>query len=267
MRRLLLVLPLLASGCLSDAGLGSATVDGRPTATDEDGVSVTVLSVDPGDETTVDLLVINGTARPARLARASSPMTLTDGTGAELSGPEADLEVPAFSTDRVRATFAGRPSGERMTLTAGDLTLSDLPTGATMFAAGSAPALGDVARAQANHANGSTLRVTGVTFDEASTAVGVEAVNGHDRAITLNDHAGDVLHLADERGRRYPVVPPVTNGDLEIQPGMALRGTLRFAGRVPGDVRRLMLVANERYGGDQDYTTDPTFSIRLPLAE
>ena len=266
MRPLLLALPLLALGCLSDGGLGAETVDARPTAADEDGLSVTVLSVDPGDETAVELLVVNGTDRPARLARPSSPMTLTDGTGAELSGPEVGVEVPAFSTDRLRATFAGRPAGERMTLAAGDLSLPGLPTGATTFTAGPAPSVTDLTRAQANHANGSTLRVLGVTFDEISTSVEVEAVNGHDHAITLNGNASDGLHLADERGRRYPVLPPATNGDLEIQPGMALRGTLHFAGGVPGDVRRLTLVANERFGGDRDTSTDPTLSIPLPLA-
>lgn len=262
------VLPLLLvvlSAC-SSGGLGSATVDGQPTATD-DGLSLSVAAVEPGgDKTVVELVAVNGGSRTATLARRYAPMTLTDASGQELTGPDQEIEVPAYASDRLRVEFAGRPEGERMTLRAGDLTIADLPTGATRFEAGATPAVGRLAAAQANHANGSTVRVTGVTFGDAGATVQIEAVNGHDRAIELSSSVSNAARLSDETGREYPLVPPASDPKLTVRPGEVLRGTLQFAGRVPATVQRLTLSFNREFGGEEAYSTSPRFTVDLPLS-
>ena len=258
---LFLVLPACTSG-----GLGSATVEGQPTGSDE-GLSLTVVSIDPGsDKTTVELVAVNGGSRPAAISGRSSPMTLVDGSGQEHAAAEQEIEIPAYSSDRLRVEFAGRPAGDRMTLNAGDVTIPDLPGGATRFEPGPLPTAGDLARAQANHANGSTVRVTGVTLGETGVSVDVEAVNGHDASISLSSRTNDPARLTDERGRTYPLVPPTSNPDLEVAEGQVLRGTLQFAGRVPADAQRLTLHVNQTHGSAEDYATDPRFAIELPLA-
>ena len=258
---------LLALSACTPGGLGGAPVEGQPTAAADDGLSLSVVSVEPGsDKTTVEMVVVNGGSRPETVSRQYAPMTLTDGDGGEHAAAKQEIEVPAYSSDRLRVEFAGHAEGERMTLTAGDLTIPDLPTDATRFEAGPSPAAGSLAAVQANHANGSSLRVTGVTFDETGTSVQVEAVNGHDGEIKLSGSTSDPAHLADETGRTYPLVPPQANPDLSVREGQALRGTLRFAGRVPASVRRLTLAFNAEYGGDQDYASSPRLTLDIPIA-
>ncbi|HEX8385591.1 MAG TPA: hypothetical protein VF576_05385 [Rubricoccaceae bacterium] len=257
---LLLALPACTSG-----GLGTATVEGQPTGVDE-ALSLSVVSIDPGsDKTTVEMVAVNGGDRPAEISGRHAPMTLIDGSGQEHAAAEQEIEVPAYSSDRLRVEFAGRPGGDRMTLRAGDVTVPDLPVGATRFEEGPVATAGDLSGAQANHANGSTLRVTGVTFGEATVSVGVEAVNGHDASISLSSRSTDPARLMDERGRTYPLVPPTSNPDLDIAEGQVLRGTLHFAGRVPAGVGRLTLHINQEYGGDTDYARDPRLAIEIPL--
>lgn len=264
MRFFLLGAALVAlPACTSGTG---DTVEGQPTVSNEDGLSLSVTSVRPeGDKTVVELVAVNGGSRPEPLGREYSPITLVDGAGTELEGPKETIEVPAYSSDRLRVEFAGRASGERMALQARDLTLADLPTSATTFEAGPLPTAGDLSGAQVNHANGSTARVMGVTFGDTETSVEVEVVNGHDGEIRLSGSSSDPLHLLDQTGRVYPLVPPPANADLSVQEGQTLRGTLRFAGRVPATVQRLTLNVNTRYGGDQDFATRPKISIPIPL--
>ena len=253
------ILALSACG----GGLGSAEVVGQPTATDEN-VVLSVVSIEPGDVTVVELVVVNGDDDAYVLSRNLSPITLVDASGQEIEGPDEAIEVPAYSSDRLRVEFAGRPGGDRMSLQARDLSVPDLPTSATRFAAGPLPTVGDLSRAQANHASGSTLRLTSVTFGDDVTEVGIEVVNGADNEVDLSG-SSDRARLADETGREYPLLPPQANPGLDIPEGQSLRGTLRFAGRVPASVQRLTFQTNPEYGGDEDYSRDLRFALEIPL--
>lgn len=256
------ILPLSLAACTSGT---PATVSGRPTATD-DALSLSVVEVEPGnDKTTVEMVVVNGGSRPETISRENTPMTLVDGEGVDHEAAGQEIDVPAYSSDRIRVEFAGRAAGDQMTLTAGDLTVPSLPTAATRFEAG-APTVGSLAAVQANHANGSSVRVTGVTFGDTGTSVQVEAVNGYANAIKLSASTGDPTHLADETGRTYPLVPPAANPDLSVAPGQVMRGTLRFAGHVPASVRRLTLGFNARYGSESESASNPRLSLDVPLA-
>lgn len=263
MRPILLPAILLGlAGCGPGAG---PTVEGQPSATTDDGLSLSVVAIETGDDTVVEMVAVNGSRRARTLGRSYSPMTLTDASGQSLRAAEQAIEIPAYSSDRLRVAFAGRPTGDQMTLTAGDVTLTGLPTRATRFAAGSPPAVGALDAAQVNHPNGSTVRVTGVTFGERATDVQVEVVNGHPREIRLASGATST-RLQDPSGRVYPLVPAAANPDLSVPSGQTLRGTLRFAGRVAPDVPRLALQFNADYGGDDTYATRPRVRIDLPLA-
>lgn len=260
MRALLLSVALLGLAACGPA----ATVDGQPTAVADDGLSLSVVAIETGSDTVVELVAINGSRRTQVLSRRHAPMTLTDATGQALPAAEQEIEIPPYASDRLRVTFAGAPAGDRMTLTAGDVTVADLPTRATRFDAEPAPAVGPLTDAQVNHPNGSTIRVTGVAFGERTTDVQVEVVNGHRREIRLAGTSAGA-RLQDPSGRVYPLVPPATNPDLDVPDGQTLRGTLRFAGRVGADVTGLALEFNPDYGGDEDYATRPRVRIDLPL--
>ncbi len=263
--RVLLALSILPFGLAACTSGAPATVSGQPTATD-DALSLSVVAVEPGrDKTTVEMVVVNGGSRPETVSREYTPMSLVDGEGAEHAAAGQTIEVPAYSSDRIRVEFAGRAAGAQMTLTAGDLTVPNLPTAATRFDAG-APAAGSLAAVQANHTNGSSVRVTGVTFGDTGTSVQVEAVNGHDREIKLSASTGDPTHLADETGRMYPFVPPAANPDLSVAAGQVMRGTLQFAGHVPASTKRLTLGFNTRYGSASESASNPSISLDVPLA-
>ena len=253
---------LALSACGS--GFGTDEVAGQPTATDDE-LTVTVVSVEPGDVTVIELVAVNGDDRPVTIGRASSPLTLVDASGQELEGPDQAIEIPAYSSDRLRVEFAGRPEGDRMSLQAVGVTVPDLPTRATRFSPGPAPTVGDLSRAQANHASGTTLRLTSVAFGDDVTEVGVEVVNGSGNGIDISG-TSDRVRLADETGRTYPLVPPAANPDLDVPDGQALRGTLRFAGRVPGSVQQLTFQTNPDYGGDEEFSRSPRITIDVPLA-
>ena len=263
--RLLLALsvfPLTLAACTSGT---PTTVSGQPTATD-DGLSLSVVAVEPGrDKTTVEMVVVNGSSRPESVSENYTPMTLVDAEGVEHEAAKQKIEVPAYASDRIRVEFAGRAAGDQMTLMAGDLTVPNLPTSATRFDAG-APAVGSLAGVQANHANGSSVRVTDVTFGDTGTSVQIEAVNGHDREIKLSASTGGPTHLADETGRTYPLVPPAANPDLSVAAGQVMRGTLQFAGHIPASTRRLTLGFNTRYGSASESASNPSISLDVPLA-
>lgn len=262
MRALLLPAALLG---LAACGPGAGdTVEGQPTAATDNGLRVSVVAIETGDDTILEMVAVNGSSRARILSRRYAPMTLTDATGQALPAAEQEIEIPAYSSDRLRVTFAGQPAGDRMTLTAGDATVHDLPTHATRFEVGRVPTVGSLTTAQVNHPNGSTVRVTGVTFGERTTDVQVEVVNGHSREIELATTTAGA-QLQDPSGRVYPLVPAATNPDLAVPEGQTLRGTLRFAGRVGGDVPRLALQFNPDFGGDEAYSTNPRVLIDLPL--
>lgn len=265
-------LPLLSLiGCLTLLAACTVnpgdSVEGRPVIADERGQSVTVLSVHPeSDRTTVELLAVNGSDRPMTLGRQHSPISLQDETGTTLDGPNQSIEVPAHSSNRLRVEFAGRPEGSTMTLSAGDLSLTNLPTARTTFSAAASPTVGDLSRAQVNHANGTSVRVTRVEFNETETSVDVEIVNGHDNEVRLSNRQSDRAHLQDETGRIYPLIPVANNSDLRISEGQTLQGTLRFAGPIQGPVQQLTLRFNSRFGSDREFANNPQIVIDIPTS-
>lgn len=126
------------------------------------------------------------------------------------------------------------------------------PTGAAK-----APVSQDV-DLQANHPNGTVLRLSNITFSQDSIAVSLSVTNGHKDEIRLNDHA---MLLRDNLGNRYNLSPPPQNPDVRVPSGNTLDGKFIFLGRLNPAATSLTLTTNDRYGGNSDYTNQPKITI------
>lgn len=279
MRRLLppLAGALVLAGCVPGA---PADVEGQPTAHHASGSRVYVETVErDGDRTFVTLTAVNATDSPMRLGRRSDPPTLLDADGVALTAAEEDVEVPAFSTDRIRLAFDGRAGGGPLTLRLNgesgssddntrspQLTVPDLPARGARFRAGALPAGGPVEGVQANHANGATVLVRAVRFEPAVVEMDVQVVNGSERELRLSPSTDEAV-LLDDRGHRYPLVPPPVDAELRLGEGQTLTGTLRFAGRLAPDAQALTLHFNEAHGSTEDWASRPRVALPpIPIA-
>ena len=112
---------------------------------------------------------------------------------------------------------------------------------------------------QANHANGSVLRATKVTFSEDSISLNLAITNGHDNDIVLNDH--DDMILRDNLGNRYNLAPPPQNPTVRVPEGSTLDGKFVFLGRINPAAVTLTLSTNDKFGGDRDFSNSPKMKI------
>ncbi len=108
-----------------------------------------------------------------------------------------------------------------------------------------------------------TISVAAVSFLQSSIAVDVEIFNpGVDRR-RLNPF-GTML-LSDDRGRRYPFLPPLDNPEVQIAPGSHVVGRLVFLGGVDWQARMLRLTINHPLGSPTDrMSVTPLFQFSLP---
>lgn len=80
---------------------------------------------------------------------------------------------------------------------------------------------------QANHPNGTTLRVEQVKFTPDSVTVALNIVNGAEFDITLNTN-GRGMYLRDDQGNNYNISPPPTNQDVKVPAKTTARGEFVF---------------------------------------
>lgn len=112
---------------------------------------------------------------------------------------------------------------------------------------------------QANHANGSVLRATKVTFSEDSISLNLAITNGHDNDIVLSDRADMILR--DNLGNRYNLAPPPQNPTVRVPEGSTLDGKFVFLGRINPAAVTLTLTTNDKFGGDRDFSNSPKMKI------
>ena len=117
---------------------------------------------------------------------------------------------------------------------------------------------------QANHPNGTVLRLTRITFNPDSINVDFSVTNGHKNAIEL---AQAKMQLKDSAGNIYNLSPPQGNPELRISAGSNVKGTLTFLGRISPDAKSISLTTNSRYtSGSNEYDSTPTMVISdIPL--
>lgn len=111
---------------------------------------------------------------------------------------------------------------------------------------------------QVNHPNGTVLQIKGITFADDNIALDVAVVNGHNQTIQLNQSE---MLLRDDIGNTYRLSAPPQNQQLEVAAGQRLEGTLIFLGRVAPGATSLTLTTNDKFGGEQEWATNPKMTI------
>lgn len=112
---------------------------------------------------------------------------------------------------------------------------------------------------QANHANGSVLRVTKVTFSEDNISLTMAVTNGHDSEIVLNDSKDMILR--DNLGNRYNLSPPPQNPEVRVPQGSTLEGRFSFLGRINPSASSLTFTTNDKFGSDASFAKSPKMVI------
>lgn len=113
---------------------------------------------------------------------------------------------------------------------------------------------------QANHANGSTLRVTGVSVGDGIITLKMVITNGHDEPIKLQDKNSPAI-LKDDLGNVYNLVAPPDNPNITVNPNTTVRGDFVFSGQLAPNATTLTLLTNSKFGGDASFSKDPKFAI------
>lgn len=113
---------------------------------------------------------------------------------------------------------------------------------------------------QANHPNGTVLRVTRATLAEDHIALDLAVTNGHRADIRLNDFGKMIL--TDDTGARYNPAPPPQDPDVRVAEGTSMQGTFVFLGRVSPAATSLTLTTNSGYGGESEHSSAPKIVIR-----
>ncbi len=116
---------------------------------------------------------------------------------------------------------------------------------------------------QANHPNGSTLRLTQVTFNEDNIAVNLSVTNGYKSEIRLNQ--SDDFILTDNFGNQYNLAAPAQNEKITIAPSTTLKGQFVFIGRLAPNATSLSLTTNNKFGGNESYSVAPKFTLNIPV--
>lgn len=114
---------------------------------------------------------------------------------------------------------------------------------------------------QANHANGSTLRVTGIAIGDGVITLKMVVTNGYHKPIELQENQSSPVVLKDELGNVYNLVAPPDNPNITIEPNTTVRGDFVFSGQLAPSATTLTLITNSKYGSDTDYSTSPKFVI------
>ncbi|OWY67130.1 hypothetical protein B7486_33285 [cyanobacterium TDX16] len=116
---------------------------------------------------------------------------------------------------------------------------------------------------QVNHANGTTARLTGITFADDHITADLSVTNGHRNAIRLNNSRDMVV--ADNLGNQYNLAEPPNNEDIRVDPNTTLKGKFVFNGRIAPNATTLTLTTNNRFGGNENFSNNPKMTFNIPL--
>jgi hypothetical protein len=118
---------------------------------------------------------------------------------------------------------------------------------------------------QINHPNGSTARLTQLTFHEDSAVADLTVTNGYREEIRLNG-SNDMV-LMDNFDNQYNLAIPSDNKTIVIAPNSTLEGQFVFKGRLAPNVTEVRLITNNGSsdGGQSKVESSPTFVFTVPL--
>ena len=234
-----------------------------------------------------DLAITNGYRNAIKLnSNSNRAMLLRDNLGNtyNLAPPVQNPEVKINSGETLKGTFRflGRiaPDAQLLTLITNDgyqnntntnypymaianIPLSDLEEGQDNF---NQPAnnranlpASQTVDLQANHANGSVMRLKSISFQEDNIVADLAITNGYKDEIRLNNNRD--MQLRDNLGNIYNLATLPQNPEVKISPGQTLTGKFVFLGRISPQANSLALATNDKYGLDADYATRPKIVI------
>ncbi|BAU15293.1 unknown protein [Leptolyngbya sp. NIES-3755] len=116
---------------------------------------------------------------------------------------------------------------------------------------------------QVNHPNGSTARLTQLTFGEDNIAASIAVTNGYKEAIKLNGSEDFVI--TDNFGNQYNLATPPENAEINIAPGTTLKGQFVFKGRLAPNTTSITVTTNSKFGTDATFSTTPKIVFNVPL--
>ncbi len=174
---------------------------------------------------------------------------------------------------------------DQSTTTAGDADATTESTEATD--AGDDPDQADLPQnldldVEQRHPNGTTLRLSGLSFDGNDIFIEAEVINGGPDEITFHDGSDESfsLRLVDDAGEEYGFIeaaheetPFLDDGAIYVAPGETVSGTFAFRGPLHGLPDQLQVVTNvlsddiEGFNLDDQYegAYDPGFVVPFEL--
>lgn len=111
----------------------------------------------------------------------------------------------------------------------------------------------------ARHPTGLTIEITRLAFEPDRMGAHLRIGGSDTRALTLNKYGK--MHLQDDVGNHYAVVPPEGNKDLTIGARARLDSIFVFEGGLAEQARTLTLVTNDGPGGESNLTDQPKLRV------
>ncbi|HVC56888.1 MAG TPA: hypothetical protein VND95_13090 [Stellaceae bacterium] len=268
MRRLFALRILVLT--LAAAGAAVALADPLPVERRSEqpgGAAIVVKSIDlRRDSIVLAVTIANPSDREIRLNRQRRFVLDDDAHGVHYLNPPADnpeLRIPPGAQLAGHLVFVGplAPSARRLTLTSS--AEENLPPLTVALPLGGQPGTSDVS--QADRADGTALQIRPVVATGANCLVTLQATNGSDETIVLNQDHG--LVLTDEHGTAAPVRAPADNRELVVPAGDRLDAVLVFDCRSLDTSRGLTLVTGHRSAGAPDNPdgAPPGFSLKAAV--
>ena len=125
---------------------------------------------------------------------------------------------------------------------------------------------------EAQHPDGTILRVEGISFNSKSTIVQLTVINTRnpgDGLIRLNQSWGNIpntMILRDGFGGEYPLIATGGNSDFEVKPGQTITGEFSFRGKMNPATRTVTLVTNSEGGSPtHSISQTPLIEVKIPV--
>lgn len=272
----------ISAGCLIGAlwcaGARPQPVPGETRITHPNGLAIVVRGLAARDDSIVlTATIANPSERELRLNRSRSFVLEGAGRAVHHLNPplgNPELTLPPRSQTAAELVFIGplAPAARELRLSinqgigTADNPYDDAPALRATVAVGSQG--GTPMAGHGTHPAGVSLRVGRVVAGRSSCLASVDATNGNDRTIVLNQ-AGSLV-LSDERGGTAGLKAPTENRELVVPPSTRLDAELVFDCRQLDTAGPLTLHTNRGSAGttDNPYDTLPIFALRVqPDAE
>jgi len=114
-------------------------------------------------------------------------------------------------------------------------------------------------RVEATHPTGLVVGITRVAFEPDRIGAQLRIENPGERNLTLNKYGK--MHLKDDLGNAYPLVPPEGNKDLVVLARRRIDTLFIFRGGFAEQARTLTLVTNDGPGGESNLTSQPKLVV------